>query len=148
MIVDKANFEDANAIAENNILLAKESENITIDYETVLKGVKNLISNEKNGFYLIAKNNKNKIIGQLMITYEWSDWHNNLIWWIQSVYVVNSFRKKGVLKQLFNSIKNRAIENNIDTLRLYVYKDNLLAKKAYEKIKMSKKPYEFFEYKI
>lgn len=148
MIVDKANYEDANTIAENNILLAKESENKTIDYETVLKGVKNLISNEKNGFYLIAKNNKNKIIGQLMITYEWSDWHNNLIWWIQSVYVVNSFRKKGVFKQLFNTIKNRAKENNIDTLRLYVYKDNLLAKKAYEKNKMSKQPYEFFEYKI
>jgi ribosomal protein S18 acetylase RimI-like enzyme len=148
MIVEKANYEDANVIAENNILLAKESENKTIDYETVLKGVKNLISNEKNGFYLIAKNNKNKIIGQLMITYEWSDWHNNLIWWIQSVYVVNSFRKKGIFKQLFNNIKIRAIENNVDTLRLYVYENNLLAKKAYEKIKMSKGPYEFFEYKI
>ena len=83
-----------------------------------------------------------------MITTEWSDWRNKAIWWIQSVYVVNSFRKKGVFKQLFNTIKNRANENNIDTLRLYVHEDNLLAKKAYEKIKMSKQPYEFFEYKI
>jgi hypothetical protein len=32
------------------------------------------------------------IVASLLITYEWGDWRNGMVWWIQSVYVVPSFR--------------------------------------------------------
>ena len=28
-----------------------------------------------------------QVVGQTMITYEWSDWRNGTFWWIQSVYI-------------------------------------------------------------
>lgn len=137
-------LEDAKDIAKNNCLLAKESENIDISYETTLSGVKKIISDSSKGFYLVAIENS-IIIGQLMITFEWSDWRNKNIWWIQSVYVNKKNRKKGVFKQMFIYVKDEAKKNNVDTLRLYVYESNINAIKSYKKIGMSLEPYYIFK---
>lgn len=138
-----ANELDIEKIAKNNIKLAFESENKSIEYFTVCNGIRNIINDNKKGFYLIAEN-KNKIIGQLMVTYEWSDWNNKNIWWIQSVYVCKENRKKKVFKNLINYVKLIAKENNILYLKLYVYKDNEIAKIAYEKIGMKKEYYDLY----
>jgi len=114
------------------------------DYKTVLEGVKNVINDRQKGFYLVAEENKG-IIGQMMITYEWSDWQNKNIWWFQSVYINKSWRKKGVFKQLFKTIKERALENNVDTLRLYVHSNNIEAKQVYHQVKLIKKSYDFYQ---
>ena len=37
--------------------------------------------------------------GQLMLTFEWSDWRNGWIWWIQSVYVRPEARRRGVFRR-------------------------------------------------
>ena len=73
MLIRKAISKDAEKIARNNVLLAKESENTDIEYEKTLEGVKSLINDEMKGFYLVAEEN-GEIIGQVMVTYEWSDW--------------------------------------------------------------------------
>lgn len=147
MKIRLADKSDIKKIVSNNIKLAVESENKTLDYETVYDGVKNIINDDKKGFYLIAEN-KNKIIGQLMITYEWSDWNNKNIWWIQSVYVDEENRNKKVFKNLINYVKLIAERNNILYLKLYVYKDNEIAKIVYEKIGMNKDFYDLFTLKL
>jgi GNAT superfamily N-acetyltransferase len=144
MKIRNAILKDSKSIAENNLLLAKESEDINIEYKTVLEGVKNIITDKQKGIYLIAEEN-NKIIGQIMITYEWSDWQNKNIWWLQSIYIPKSWRKKGVFKKLLKTIKERAIKNKVDTLRLYVYSNNINAKKVYNQVKMIKKSYDFYQ---
>jgi len=73
MLIRKAISKDAEKIARNNVLLAKESENTDIEYEKTLEGVKSLINDEMKGFYLVAEEN-GEVIGQVMVTYEWSDW--------------------------------------------------------------------------
>jgi GNAT superfamily N-acetyltransferase len=80
-----------------------------------------------------------------MITFEWSDWRNKNIWWIQSVYVNKKNRKKGVFKQMVAYIKDEAKKNNVDTLRLYVYESNINAIKSYKKIGMTLEPYYIFK---
>lgn len=137
-------LEDVKDIAKNNCLLAKESENIDISYEITLSGVKNVITDSSKGFYLVAFENS-FMIGQLMITFEWSDWRNKNIWWIQSVYVNKKNRKKGVFKQMIKYIKDEAKKNNVDTLRLYVFKSNINAIKSYKKIEMLREPYYIFK---
>lgn len=137
-------LEDVKDIAKNNCLLAKESENIDISYETTLSGVKKIVSDSSKGFYLVAIEN-NVIIGQLMITFEWSDWRNKNIWWIQSVYVIKKNRKSGVLKQMITYIKDEAKRNNVDTLRLYVFESNINAIRSYKKIGMTQEPYYIFK---
>ena len=147
MIARPGNIKDADKIAENNVLLARESEKEVISYKTTRLGVESVLNDPEKGFYIIAEEN-NEIIGQLMITFEWSDWRNTNIWWLQSVYVNKSHRKKGVFKRLIEETKQLAIEKDIHILRLYVHIDNKKAIKAYKNIDMKKKPYDIFEYFI
>ncbi len=144
MNIRKATLGDARKIAENNVLLAKESENMEIDYKDTLNGVKAMINDYTKGFYLVAEE-KNNIIGQIMVTYEWSDWRGKNIWWLQSIYVRKQFRKKGIMKTLFEKVKQMAIENNVIILRLYVYKNNKNAIRVYEKIGMENIPYYIYQ---
>ena len=115
--------------------MAKETEGKILDENVVRDGVKAVLDNQLKGFYLLAENDEgNKIIvGQLMITFEWSDWRNCNIWWIQSVYVGKKFRNRQVFFQLFNTVAEMALsEKNVGMLRLYVREDNNLAKQVYE----------------
>jgi ribosomal protein S18 acetylase RimI-like enzyme len=147
MLIRKAKNSDIEKIVLNNIKLANETEDKKIDYNIVYNGVNNIISDKKKGFYIITEEN-NKIIGQIMITYEWSDWHNKNIWWIQSVYVNEDYRRKNIFKNMLNYIKKLAEKKRILKLNLYVYQDNIKAKLAYEKIGMKKDNYDIYKYKL
>jgi GNAT superfamily N-acetyltransferase len=140
MKIRTAKIGDAEAIRTQNISLAKESENILLDPETVLLGVKALLSDKNKGFYLIAEEN-DTIIGQLMITCEWSDWRNKSIWWVQSVYVQEEWRKKGVFTKLLDYIQQKARRQGVAFLRLYMHRQNRSAQRVYEKIGWKQEPY-------
>ena len=144
MKIRYATLKDAEDITRNNVLLAKESENLTINYNTTFAGVNALLSDKGKGFYLVAEENCNNI-GQLMITYEWSDWHNKNVWWLQSVYVHELWRQKGVFSLLFKKIQEIARNNNVDVLRLYVHINNSKAKEAYKAKGMEKEPYSIYQ---
>jgi ribosomal protein S18 acetylase RimI-like enzyme len=81
-----------------------------------------------------------------MITSEWSDWRNGVIWWIQSVYVSPDYRKRGVFQNILNYIENLAKEiPEIKALRLYVMKENQIARKAYRSLGMNNSGYLVYE---
>jgi len=140
MKIRTAKISDAEAITEQNISLAKESENIILNSKIVLAGVKALLSDKNKGFYIVAEEN-DMIVGQLMITCEWSDWRNKLIWWIQSVYVQKEWRKKGVFTQLLDYVQQKAHKQRVVFLRLYMHKLNRSALKVYEKMGWKQEPY-------
>jgi GNAT superfamily N-acetyltransferase len=144
MNIRLANIEDAESLAKHNVLLANESENMNISYKTALKGVKAILTDSGKGFYLVAEKN-DIIIGELMITFEWSDWRSKNMWWIQSVYIKENYRKKGVFRKLVEEIKKMALKNNVDLIRLYVYGGNEKAMKAYAGIGMKKTSYKIYE---
>ena len=144
MQIRKATTKDISVITDHNILLALESEDEVLNPTIVKQGVKSLLSHPEKGFYLVAEQ-ENAIIGQLMITFEWSDWRNIDIWWIQSVYISKKYRKKGIFTALFDEIKKRAEKEHIPLLRLYVHKENTAAQYVYEKRKMIKGTYLFYE---
>jgi len=147
MNIRNARTDDAKKIAENNIKIAFESEGKEIPYNIALSGVKSLIRDENKGFYLLLEEN-DEIVGQLMITYEWSDWSNKNMWWIQSVYVDEKHRGCGVFKKLFQEIREKAVQNNVKNLRLYVDSKNKNAIKVYEKIGMKSGQYILFDLKL
>ena len=144
MNIRNAKLSDAEVIATQNILLAKESEGISLSFETVLTGVTTLLSDKRKGFYMLAEEN-NKIIGQMMITYEWSDWRNTNIWWIQSLYVNKQWRAKGIFSKLFQYIQKEARKHQVQIIRLYVHEHNKVAQKVYKSIGMEKQPYVVFQ---
>lgn len=142
-----AKIADAEVIMAQNISLAKESENIVLKPEVVLSGVKALISDKKKGFYLVAEEDES-IVGQVMITIEWSDWRNKPIWWVQSVYVRKDWRKKDVFTYMLNYIRQKASKQGVAFLRLYVHKNNRPALSVYEKTGWEQEPYLFYHISV
>lgn len=142
-----ATIHDAEILADQNIALAKESENIVLTPDIVLAGVKAVLYDLKKGFYLIAEENTS-IIGQLMITVEWSDWRNKPIWWVQSVYVQTKWRNKGVFTQLLRCAQQMAREQNVAVLRLYAHQHNIRALQAYKKTGWNQGPYVIYQYPL
>jgi GNAT superfamily N-acetyltransferase len=139
---------DAPVIADFNRRLAKETEGLKLDPARVQAGVNTLLREPTRGIYYVAEV-EGAIAGQLMITYEWSDWRNGNIWWIQSVYVAEKSRGGGVFKALFNHVRALAEkEGNVPNLRLYVEAHNTRARQAYGKLGFKKTYYEIFELEV
>jgi GNAT superfamily N-acetyltransferase len=126
--------------------VAMETENIKLDPATVQKGVKAVLSDPSKGCYYIAELN-GRVAGSLLITYEWSDWRNSQILWIQSVYVLPEYRNKGVFRQLYAYIKEMVEEDiNLCGIRLYVDKTNHKALQVYRSCGMNGEHYRLFEW--
>ncbi|MEP0822153.1 MAG: GNAT family N-acetyltransferase [Ignavibacterium sp.] len=143
--VRQATLEDAPLIAQYNAFMALETENRVLDQETLRKGVESVLADPSAGLYYLAEID-GRVAGQLMVTYEWSDWRNGMFWWIQSVYVREEYRKKGVFKALYRFVESQARSKpDVCGLRLYVEHENARAKHIYEKLGMKKTPYELYE---
>jgi len=145
MKIRRATMEDAKVISEYNRLLAEETEHRSLDRTILLRGVRALLKDSTKGVYYVAESD-GVIIGQLMITYEWSDWRNGNFWWIQSVYVEKEFRQQGVFRLLYEHVQGLAAKrNDACGLRLYMEKENDRARKVYEKMGMKLTAYVLFE---
>lgn len=141
--------DDIAVIADYNIKLALESEGLTLDPATVTEGVTALIRDTARGIYFVAEAAGGAVVGQLLITYEWSDWRNANIWWIQSVYVAPEFRGSGVFQALFRHVEKIARDSGeVWSMRLYMEKHNERARRAYEKLGMKEMSYEVLEFSI
>jgi ribosomal protein S18 acetylase RimI-like enzyme len=146
MKIRKAVLADAAVIADFNIRLAEESEELRLDPDTVTKGVIALLIDSSKGIYFVAETAEAGVVGQLMITYEWSDWRNGNIWWLQSVYVHAHFRRQGVFKALFDHLVGLAEKSSdVWSLRLYMENHNEQARRAYHKLGMKEMNYEVLE---
>lgn len=145
MIIRIANSVDAASLIEFNQAMAFETEGKQLNAETLKNGVESVFSDEKKGFYVVAES-ESRIVGGLMITFEWSDWRNAWFWWIQSVYVLPEFRGKGVYRQLYEFVLEKASErSDVCGFRLYVETANCHAQKVYEKLGMEKSHYLMYE---
>jgi ribosomal protein S18 acetylase RimI-like enzyme len=80
-----------------------------------------------------------------MITYEWSDWRNRMVWWIQSVHVEPAARGRGVFRALYAHVRHEAEAAGAGGLRLYVDLTNTRAQLVYGAIGMNGDHYRVFE---
>ena len=146
MLVRIANKEDSSCIVDFQLAMAKETENTTLHRQTVEKGVEAVFDDTTKGRYFVAAKD-GKIVGSLLTTYEWSDWRNGTVLWIQSVYVLPIFRRKGVYSKMYQHLKSLVHENkNLKGIRLYADKENKTAHKTYQKLGMSPDHYVTFEW--
>jgi ribosomal protein S18 acetylase RimI-like enzyme len=137
---------DAPAIAEFQLLMARETESLELDRETVRRGVEAVFADAARGSYWIAERAGN-VVGCLLTTYEWSDWRNGTVLWIQSLYVLPEERGRGVYRALYEHLK-REVEMNpgLKGIRLYVDQRNALAQQVYERLGMTREHYDLFEW--
>ena len=145
MKIRKARPADAAIIATFNRNLAWETEKLRLNRRIVDRGVGALLEDPSKGIYFVGEQD-GQIVGQLMITYEWSDWRNGNIWWIQSVYVASAFRQQGVFRALFKHVEKLGrSRRDVCGLRLYVEKNNRRAHRAYGRLGMRRTHYEVYE---
>lgn len=127
--------------------MAGETENRRLELERVHAGVAALVADAAKGIYYLAELAATRTVaGQLLITYEWSDWRNGNFWWIQSVYVAEPFRGRGIFRALFNHV-HRLAQSRPDVcgLRLYMDTMNSPARQVYQQLGFATANYEFFE---
>jgi ribosomal protein S18 acetylase RimI-like enzyme len=137
---------DAAAIAESQVLMARETEGLALDPPTVARGVAAVFDDPAKGTYYVAEDG-GRLAGCLLITPEWSDWRSGWIWWIQSVYVAPEARRRGVYRALYAHVRRLAAADiNVCGIRLYVDKRNARAQEVYRSLGMCGDHYQVFEW--
>lgn len=139
-----ATMDDVETIVLYNSLLAKETENIDLNLDTLRKGVLSVIKDNTKGTYYVYEKEK-KIIGQILITYEWSDWRNKNFWWIQSVYVDKEHRNNKVFSKIYEYILSLAKDTDVAGVKLYVDQNNENAQEVYSTLGLKKSNYHLFD---
>jgi GNAT superfamily N-acetyltransferase len=142
--IREARTADAATIAEFNIRMAMETEQLALEPATVDQGVRAALADRGKGTYYVAEMD-GTLAGQLMITHEWSDWRNGDLWWIQSVYVRPNYRRCGVFKALYRHVQQAARDAHAAGVRLYVERDNHAAQQSYARLGMSLTHYAVME---
>ena len=136
---------DAETLVGFNCAMALETEGKRLLPDVIGAGVRSLLGNPRAGFYVVAQH-ENLVIGALLITREWSDWRNGDFWWIQSVYVREDWRRKGVYKALYRHIQQLAAQDPaVCGFRLYVDRGNRRAQAVYRALGMERTRYRVLE---
>ena len=144
-LIRKGRIKDIDVIARYNIAMALETENKVLDNETITNGVSSIIRDKSKGQYWVMEIDS-FLVGQLMVTYEWSDWRNGMMWWIQSVYVLPEYRRQGGFRKLYEEARRRAKEDeSVCGCRLYVETENQSAQQVYLKHGFVETGYLLFE---
>lgn len=143
--VRRATPEDAEFLVRGNAEMALETEHLSLDLDRLRDGVHAIFELPSRGVYFVAELDGRRA-GQMLITYEWSDWRNGVFWWIQSVHVEKSSRRQGVFKAIYQHVENMAnMSPGVCGLRLYVENSNNRAQNTYESVGMKRTVYQLFE---
>lgn len=145
LCIREAHLADHTTLCAFNQAMAQESEGRELEPEVLARGVMGVLLDRSRGVYLVAER-AGVVVGQLMLTSEWSDWRCGTFWWIQSVYVVPTARRSGVYRALHGQVLARAkAAGDVVGVRLYVEQDNLEAQETYRRVGMSRCRYGMFE---
>lgn len=108
-------------------------------------GLRKLVSSPDLGFHILAEA-EGKVVGMLRICFEWSPYRDGTFWWIENVYVVPDWRRKGVYSAMHKHIHTEAeADPAICGIRLYTDEDNHGARRTYKSVGMNGYMMEFFE---
>ena len=142
----EATLRDAPDIVEFQIAMARETEDFELNRHVCARGVEAVFEDRTLGRYFVAESG-DQLVASLMITFEWSDWRNGIVWWIQSVYVRPEFRRQRVYAGLYEFVKKLA-ENHetVKGIRLYVDSRNTRAQDVYTRLGMNGEHYRVFEW--
>lgn len=148
-----ARQEDRDLIIRFNRAMARETEGRDLEEATILAGVEALLDDPSKGRYFLAEGAEvagriaegTEVAGQIMVTPEWSDWRNGPVWWIQSVYVAPTHRRRGVYRLLHEHVREAGRAEGAVGLRLYVDRDNLAAQATYDDVGMNESRYIMYE---
>jgi ribosomal protein S18 acetylase RimI-like enzyme len=141
-----ATRHDIPVIIDFQLAMARETEDVSLDRQICTRGVQAVIDDPSRGRYFVAEAG-GRVVASLLITYEWSDWRNGVVWWIQSVYVRPEWRKQGIYAGLYDYVQKIATaDERVRGIRLYVDRRNTAAQEVYRRLGMNGEHYLVFEW--
>lgn len=144
MLIRKATEADIHSIAQFQVSMAWETERKELLPAIILPGVTAVFQEPGRGIYLVAEVEQ-RVVASLLVTFEWSDWRNCNIWYLQSVFVEQPFRGKGVFRRMYDWVVHEAKAAGSHVIRLYVETDNVRAQGVYDSVGMKRLPYFMYE---
>lgn len=149
LIVRPARREDVDVLVTFSAAMALETEGRRLDLDRLRRGTQPVFDSPTRGFYVVAElppESSPGVIGQLLVTYEWSDWRDATFWWIQSVYVHPDWRRRGVYRQMHEYVRQQArSRSDVCGIRLYVEAGNTGAQAAYRQTGLFSTSYRVLE---
>jgi GNAT superfamily N-acetyltransferase len=149
IFVRPANQGDIDALIAFSLAMAWETEGRRLNEERLRQGTLAVLADPERGFYIVADirdGDRPRPVGQLLITFEWSDWRNGVFWWVQSVYVAPVCRRQGVYRAMHDYIIARAkADTKICGVRLYVEQNNRVAQSVYRRVGLAPSGYAVYE---
>ena len=146
--VRPARQEDVSLMVRWQRAMALETEDKPLDEAVLARGIQRAFEDEAKGRYFVAEIG-GQPAGTLMLTWEWSDWRDGWWWWIQSVFVDESFRRRGVYRALYAHVLAQAeADPEVRGIRLYVEEENSNARRTYEFLGMQHPGYVMYEKSI
>src|SRR5438552_19056552 len=128
---------DAATVVDFQLAMARETEEVGLDRDVVTHGVKAVFDDRSRGRYFVAEQD-GRVVASLLITYEWSDWRNGVVWWIQSVYVRPDMRKQRVYTGLYDHVRRSAEKtDSVKGIRPYVDRRNTDAQAVHRRPRMN-----------
>jgi GNAT superfamily N-acetyltransferase len=128
------------------MLMAQETEQLVLDPQKIEQGVSAVFDHPLYGNYYVAAY-ESKIIACMLTTFEWSDWRNAMVWWLQSVYVLPEYRRQGVFRLMYEKIREQVMQlPDVSGIRLYMHHSNHRAAKVYKVVGMDGENYKMFEW--
>lgn len=145
MNIRPATPDDLPTLVDFNARLALETEQKLLDRDALVRGCRAVLEHAERGFYTVAER-EGAVVGQCLVTFEWSDWRAGWLWWIGSVYVTSDARRSGVWSGLHRHLLARArAQGDVIGLRLYVERANSVARSTYERLGMRDAGYDIME---
>lgn len=144
--IREAAVTDVRPIVEFQQAMARETESVELEPSVVSRGVQAVFDDPARGRYFVAEA-AGEVIASLLITYEWSDWRDGNVWWIQSVYVRPEHRRRGVYARMYDEVRAAATRDaGVRGIRLYVDRRNTPAQDVYRRCGMNGDHYLVFEW--
>ena len=143
-MIRRAVIADLPTLVAFNQAMARETEGISLDPAVLTAGVGVVLEGKRPGHYWVHEEG-GEILAQLMITFEWSDWRNRDVWWIQSVFVAEKARRRGLYRSLYAHVVAEAKKAGAGGIRLYVDSTNRRAQDTYRELGMNGDHYRVFE---
>jgi ribosomal protein S18 acetylase RimI-like enzyme len=149
LTIRRAGGDDVDSIVAFSAAMAWETEQRKLDEARLREGTQSLLGTPSLGFFMVAEAagaQRTTLVGQLMITYEWSDWRNGVFWWIQSVYVDPAWRRRGVFRRMLEEVMASAkAARDVCGVRLYVEQENQTAQAVYQRLGLTPSGYRVYE---